>query len=340
MAARSGPRGGGVHLTSSPVDWYAARAAGIVAYLLLSGVVLLGLTMAGKRTLRLWPQFTIEDVHRFGGLLVGAFISIHVVAIAIDSWLPFSIPSLLIPLLSGYRPIWVGLGIAAAELLLALAVTNHYRRRLPERFWRRAHYLNFAVWGAATLHGVGSGTDRSSPWFLAMYALAVSAVGAAIVWRLLRRRAPAWVIRLAPIAALTVTALVLGLGAGPLRFHPKPWNASRFDELLTGQIIRTNGITRGIVSMSGEGKGTQHLLVRADLLFKPGRVLRTAFQLEYLPSGTMCWGEVSNVQNFGFSAACRLPGGARRLVSTHWDSSGTSELANGTISMRPNPAAP
>jgi sulfoxide reductase heme-binding subunit YedZ len=328
-----------VHLTSSPVDWYAARAAGIVAYLLLSGVVLLGLTMAGKRTLRLWPQFAIEDVHTFGGLLVGAFISIHIVAIAIDSWLPFSIPSLLIPLLSRYRPIWVGLGIAAAELLLALAVTNHYRRRLPERFWRRAHYLNFAVWGAATIHGIGSGTDRSSPWFLALYALAVSAVGAAIAWRLLRRRAPAWALRLAPIAALAVTALVVGLGAGPLQFHPKPWNASRFAETLTGRIIRTDGITRGIVSMSGEGKGAQHVLVRADLLFKPGRVLQTAFQLEYLPSGTICRGEVSNVQGFGFSATCRVPGGAERLIATHWDSNGTNELANGTISVRPNPAA-
>ena len=44
--------------------------------------------------------------------------------------------------------------------LLALAVTNHYRRRLPYTFWRRAHYLNFAVWSAATVHGLGVGTDR------------------------------------------------------------------------------------------------------------------------------------------------------------------------------------
>ena len=40
-----------MHLTSSPVDWYAARAAGIVAYLLLSAVVVLGLTLSGRRRL-------------------------------------------------------------------------------------------------------------------------------------------------------------------------------------------------------------------------------------------------------------------------------------------------
>jgi hypothetical protein len=169
-----------------------------------------------------------------------------------------------------------------------------------------------------------------------MYALAVSAVSAAIVWRLLRRRAPAWAARLAPAASIAITALVVGLGAGPFSFHPKPWNATRFDESLTGQILRTNGITRGIVSMSGEAQGTQRALVRADLLFKPGHVLRTAFQLEYLPSGTMCRGKVSHIQSFGFSATCRLPDGKQRLVSTRWESSGTSELANGVISVRPN----
>jgi len=322
-----------VHLTSSPADWYAARAAGIVAYLLLSGVVLLGLTMAGKRTLKRWPQFAIEDVHRFGGLLVGAFVAIHVATIAVDSWLPFSIPALIVPLLSKYRPLWVGLGIAAAELLLAIAVTNHYRRRLPYRFWRRAHYLNFAVWSAATLHGIGSGTDRSSPWLLALYGLAVSAVSAAVAWRLLRLRAPRLTWRLAPAAALAILALVVGLGAGPLRFQPRPWNAARFDETLTGKIVRLNGITRGIVSMAGEGRGSQRVLVRADLLFRPSRVLRTSFQMEYLPSGALCRGSVTTIHAFGFAAACRLADGRRRFVSAHWQSSGGPELANGGISV-------
>jgi methionine sulfoxide reductase heme-binding subunit len=322
-----------MHLTSSPADWYAARAAGIVAYLLLSGVVLLGLTMAGKRSFKRWPQFALEDVHRFGGLLVGAFVGIHVVTIAIDSWLPFSIPALIVPLVSKYRPLWVGLGIAAAELLLALAVTNHYRRRLPYRFWRRAHYLNFAVWGGATLHGIGSGTDRSSPWLLALYVLAVSSVGGAIVWRLLRSRAPQLIRGLAPVVAGGIAVLVVGLGAGPLAFKPKPWNAGRFDESLTGQISRTNGITRGIVSMAGQGRGRQGVLLRADLLFSPEHVLRTSFQMEYLPSGELCHGRVTTIHDFGFDAVCRLRDGARRFVSTHWQSSGTAELANGEVSV-------
>ena len=55
-----------MHLTSSPLDWYIARAGGVVAYVLLSAVVALGLTMTGKKSMQRWPRFAMEDVHRFG----------------------------------------------------------------------------------------------------------------------------------------------------------------------------------------------------------------------------------------------------------------------------------
>ena len=174
-----------MHLTSSPLDWYTARAAGVIAYLLVSFVVVLGTTMAGKKSLRRWPQFALEEVHRFAGLLVGAFVTIHVITIAIDSWLPFSVASLAIPLLARYRVVWVALGIVAAELLLALAVTNHDRRRLPYRFWRRAHYLNFAVWSLALAHGIAAGTDAGTLWAGFLYTLCGGAVAGFTVWRAL-----------------------------------------------------------------------------------------------------------------------------------------------------------
>ena len=173
-----------MQLTTSPVDWYAARAAGVVAYLLLTGVVVVGIALAGKARTRRWPRFAVEDVHRFGGLLVGAFLALHVLTIAADAYTPFSVGQLVVPFASAYRPLWTALGIVAAELLVAVAVTNVLRSRLPHRTWRRAHYLTFPVWALATVHGVGAGTDRGSTWLLALVLGGVFAVAAALAYRL------------------------------------------------------------------------------------------------------------------------------------------------------------
>jgi sulfoxide reductase heme-binding subunit YedZ len=308
-----------MHLTSSPVDWYAARAAGVAAYVLLTTVVCLGMSMAGRKRFARWPRFAIEDVHRFGGLLVGSFVAIHVATIAIDSYLPFSVASLVIPFVASYRTLYTALGIVAAELLLALAVTNRYRDRLSYRFWRRAHYLNLAVWSAATVHGLGSGTERSTPWLVASFAAGVTAVLGAGSWRALHRRIPPIRVGVtaAALSAAGTLAVVL-LAVGPLRFSPKPWNARSFQGTLTGRVVRDVGTTRGLVSATATAQGKQRAVLRADLLIAPGRLDATSFQLEFLPSGLLCSGRVTHVESLGFDATCRALGGAKRFVHADW----------------------
>jgi len=277
------------------------------------------MTMAGRKRLERWPRFALEDVHRFGGLLVGSFVTIHVVTIALDAYLPFSLTAIVVPLVASYRPIFTALGIVAAELLLALAVTNRYRARLPYSFWRRAHYLNLGVWGAATVHGLGSGTDRSTPWLLAIFAASVAAVLGSGAWRSLRRRgAPLRVGAVAATLSLAGTAAVVLAATGPLHFSPKPWNARAFQATLTGQVLRDNGATRALVSAAATAKGQQRALLRADLLVEPNRLAATSFQLEFLPSGLLCTGHVTKVQSFGFDARCKAGDGTRRFVHANW----------------------
>ena len=301
-----------MHLTTSPLDWYVARAAGVAAYVLLTVVVTLGMTMASRRPLRRWPKFALEDVHRFGGLLVGSFVAIHVVTIALDAYLPFSLSAILVPFAARYRTVYTALGVVAAELLLALAVTNRYRDRLPYRFWRRAHYLNLAVWTAATMHGLGSGTDRSTPWLLAVFASSVALVLAAAVWRLRRRPALSFGVAAAGVAAVVLAAV------GPLQFSPKPWNARAFRAPISGQVVQNFGSTRGLISAAATANGAQRALLRADLLVEPQRLEATSFQLELLPSGMLCTGQVTRVQSFGFDARCRGQDGTRRFVHATW----------------------
>jgi sulfoxide reductase heme-binding subunit YedZ len=330
-----------VHLTTNPVDWYAARAAGVVAYVLLSVVVTLGLSMAGRVRLARWPKFAVEDVHRTGGILVGVFVVIHVVTVAIDAYLPFPLTSLLVPGVGRYRPLWVAFGIVAAELLLALAVTNHYRDRLlPYAVWRRLHYLNFAVWLAATVHGLGSGTDRSAVWLLVVYTPAAASVAGAIVWRFVRIRP------LAAAVGLGTAALVVGVAArGPLHVPPRPWNAVRFSGPLQAQmdegtlyVLGHGGDRRGFqrLMLTGVGGRRQKVWFRADALTRLHRGLRAgSFQMAYLPSGLRCHGTVTRFGLSDLTAVCSLRTGAHRRVELSWHSIPNSELFGGTISVRP-----
>jgi len=164
-------------------EWYLVRASGIVAFVLLTIAVVLGLTLSGRARLRYWPRFAIEDVHRFAGLLTGTFVSIHVLTLFADSYLPFSLTQLAVPGASSYRPLPTALGVVATELLLALAITNRYRAKLSYGFWRRAHYLNFAVWGLALGHGIFAGTDRGAPWADLLYGVSAAAVAGLVSWR-------------------------------------------------------------------------------------------------------------------------------------------------------------
>jgi sulfoxide reductase heme-binding subunit YedZ len=181
-----------VHLISTQTEWYLVRASGVVAYLLLTGGVLLGLGLSGHGSSRRWPRFAVEEVHRFVGILTGVFVGLHVLTLLADTFLPFSLAQVTIPFASSYRPLWTALGIVAAELLVALAVTNHWRRQLPHRLWRRFHYVTFAVWAGATAHGLGSGTDRGTPWLLGIELASTVAVLGMLAWRLDRTaQAPA-----------------------------------------------------------------------------------------------------------------------------------------------------
>jgi methionine sulfoxide reductase heme-binding subunit len=304
-----------VHLTSSPAIWYAARASGVAAYVVLSVVVAIGITLGGKAQARRLPRFAVEDIHRFGGLLVGSLVVVHVGAIAVDSFLPFSLVQLVVPFTARYRALWTGLGIFAAELLLALAITNHYRKRMPHRLWRAAHYANFAVWTLASLHGIFAGTDRSASWLAVLYGLSIATVVALISWRIGGGSLRAGRIAVAGAVGVVLLPVIL---LGPLRKSPLQWNAAHVSERLTGQVIRNGTDLKQIVSFVGGAQSPQKLLVRADLLVSPRKLDATSLQLEYLPSGDVCRGRVTQVGLTGFAGICHLPDGSRRMVQAGW----------------------
>jgi sulfoxide reductase heme-binding subunit YedZ len=312
-----------VSVTSSPIDWYAARAAGVLAYLMLTLAVLLGLTLAGRLRLPGWPAFAVTDVHRFAGLLVGVFVSIHVATIALDSYTPFSLTQLVVPLSAGYRPLWTALGIVAVELLAAVALTNALRARIPYRWWRRVHVANLGVWAAATAHGIGAGTDTRSGWMAALYVVSVASVLAALAWRLGRARvSPLALTGLASAAgAIGVAAVVMLVGAaapGTRTGAVRAAGLGGFSDRFSGSLSRRLGPGGELVSVLGHGSGSDAVTLRIDLVSGQGAGEASSLQLEDITTGTVCTGTVTTIDDAGFSGDCSLAGGASRSVSASW----------------------
>lgn len=204
--------------TSGPSPlWYATRATGVVALILLTVTVALGIAGVSRLESRHWPRVITAGLHKNISLLVVAFVVVHVLTTVLDSFVSISITAAVIPFSSGYRTFWLGLGAIAFDLILALVITSLLRARLSYRAWSGVHLLAYASWPIALWHGLGTGTDSKLPWLLALDAVCVLVVVGALLWRLQvmapgRARAAAIVATLAvPIATMVFVAV------GPLR---------------------------------------------------------------------------------------------------------------------------
>jgi hypothetical protein len=319
-----------VLVASSALTWYLARASGVVAYVLLTLVVLAGVGLAGRARLN-WPRFAVVDVHRFGSILVGVFIAVHATTLALDTYLPFSITQLVVPFASHYRPLPTALGIVAMELLVAVAITNLQRSRLPYRAWRRAHYLTLLVWLAATVHGLTVGSDRGSAWLDAIYFSSIAAVLTAIVVRVRPRLRSYGLVRLALAPAAVALAAVLTLGSSPRHAvaHPPVGFAGQ----LAAQVSSRSGQALAMTSVLGSATGTnRRLAFRIDMLGAGQQVAATELQLRYAGKRpAACAGTVSQLDTSGFAGTCRFADGTTQSVQASWTLRGSS--LSGTLRL-------
>lgn len=164
--------------------WVLTRGSGVVSLLLLTASVALGVVnLARWRSVR-WPRFVIDGLHRNVALLAVLFVGVHVAMTVIDKYTSINLVNAVLPFSGSYKPLWLGLGAIAFDLLLALIATGLLRRVVGYRLWRATHWLAYACWPIALLHGIGMGTDRSQTWMLAVTLACIGVVVIAGVSRL------------------------------------------------------------------------------------------------------------------------------------------------------------
>ena len=149
--------------------WYITRSAGFASYLLLWFSTALGLALPAKLFDRLLPRAFTYDFHQFISLLALGFIALHIGVLMVDRYLPYTLAQILIPFISPYRPVWVGIGVFSFYLALLVTITFYLRSRIGMKTFKVIHYTSLLSYFGAVIHSFLSGTDSSVPAAQWMY---------------------------------------------------------------------------------------------------------------------------------------------------------------------------
>ena len=198
--------------------WFLTRGTGVVALLLLTAGVVLGVLTSTRWAAPRWPRFVVSGLHRNVTLFALAFVVVHVLTTILDGYAPIGLKDAVLPFFSRYRPLWVGFGALTFDLLLVLIATSLLRARVGFRAWRYVHWLAYASWPVALVHALGTGSDARSGWFGLLAVVSAGSVIAAVLWRAIEAKAAPGSVRVAGAAAAFVLPAIVGIWAatGPL----------------------------------------------------------------------------------------------------------------------------
>jgi len=174
------------------VYWFTSRAAGIVAYLALTGSVAWGLALSSKVADGVIPRPVTYEMHQVLSLVGVGFSVLHIVILLGDRFIKFTWLDLVLPLHAPYRPVEVALGIVGFYGVAILTGSFYLRRLIGQHRWRLLHYLSFPAYVLVTTHGILSGTDTKQPAMQYLYLVSGAAILFLTYYRLLieRRQRP------------------------------------------------------------------------------------------------------------------------------------------------------
>jgi methionine sulfoxide reductase heme-binding subunit len=169
---------------NSTTLWYTTRSSGIVALVLLTATMVLGLATTNRARARNWPGYAQQEIHRRISMIAMVFVGIHVLTSVLDTYVDISWAAIVVPFTSLYGRFWVGVGAISLDLMVVVFVSSLLRARMKPATWRALHWLAYLSWPVALAHTFGMGTDADEPWLIALAVVCILSVGAALLWRL------------------------------------------------------------------------------------------------------------------------------------------------------------
>jgi len=165
--------------------WFVSRASGLMLLVLFSAVVLLGVAGRTGAAPRHWPRFVSAELHRTLALFLIAFLALHVLTAILDPFVSIGWAATVLPFMSGYRTLAIGLGTLAVDLGGAVLLTSVARGHLGFRAWRAVHWLAYLSWPAAFAHSLTAGNDMGIWWVVVIEWGCAAAVAIAVLARLI-----------------------------------------------------------------------------------------------------------------------------------------------------------
>jgi predicted ferric reductase len=174
-------------LSSAPkAFWYLSRATAICSYLILWVSMLLGVAMTGKLAQKSSTKVGIFEMHKFTSIMGLFFAAFHALILLGDQFLHFTLADIFIPFSTTfYRPLWVGLGQIGFYLWIIIVLSYYVRKQLSRKGWRLVHFLSFACFLFALIHGITSGTDASLVGMQLVYLTSGGILTTLILYRML-----------------------------------------------------------------------------------------------------------------------------------------------------------
>jgi sulfoxide reductase heme-binding subunit YedZ len=163
--------------------WLASRASGLVALVLVTISVGIGLAMAGKPAQRGLSRKLLA-VHQQTALAALIAIGLHGVSLLLDPWLQPGVAGVTVPFALGFKTFFTGLGVIAAYLAMLLGLSYYARKRVGARLWRKAHRATIAVYVLGLVHALGAGSDAGSVAFQLWAAVTAVPIALLFVYRL------------------------------------------------------------------------------------------------------------------------------------------------------------
>jgi methionine sulfoxide reductase heme-binding subunit len=318
----------------SPI-WFFARGAGFVSLILLTVSVCLGILLSMRVRSRSWPLFLSDQLHGYTALLFFLFLALHVVTVLLDPFTKFGLSDVLLPFASTYRRVWLGLGVVAAELAVAMGASVYLRRWIGYRAWRILHLGTYAVFPMALVHGLATGTDTRAGWGTLIYALCLGAVVGAAAARLWtgppeRFRGP-----VAAAGALGIFVLGSWLTVGPMHQGwareagtpqldraqaspsapaqtPSPLALARpFVDQVSGRLDPQSG---SAVKASGQATGSVDLGWSLDAQQAADGSLTGTLTITDASGNRICVASITSADQQGIQASCTPRGAQGSLI--------------------------